>query len=266
MKRLWLSGAALALLILAGPAVANEKRPTVSFGALDALSAEAARAKAADWLKAVGKTDAATVQRLDAIWKQEQRTVLDRLGDTFALGDPDAARLLEQARDPLAPAPTKVPDVLTDAKRDAFYRANLGLAYARALSTRRVHEEALTVLKQFTPEQVADPAAYLFHKAVSEHALLRKDEAKRSIRRLLEEAAPVAPERYKTVALLMQLDMAAWKDKDLGDIARKMKNVERRLDLARGGPDTQQKQKEILARLDEMIKKLENQAKKPGGS
>src|SRR5439155_25871430 len=108
-----------------------------------------------------------------------------------------------------------------------------------------------------TAEQVADPASFLFHRSVCEHGLLQKDEAKRSIRRLLEEAGSDAPERYKTVALLMQLDMAAWKDKDLSSIARKMKNVERRLDLARGGPQTQEKQDEIIARLDEMIKKLE---------
>ena len=64
----------------------------------------------------------------------------------------------------------------------------------------------------------------------------------------------------------MQLDMVAWKTKDLDDIARKMKDVERRLDLSRGGPVTQEKQRDILARLDEVIKKLENQQKKGGGT
>jgi len=155
--------------------------------------------------------------------------------------------------------------VFTDAKASEFYRANLGLAYARSLCTRRVHEEALAVLKLFNPDQVVDPASFLFHRAVSEHAMLQKPDATKTIRRLLEEAAAASPERYKTVALLMQLDMAAWKDKDLGDIARKMRVVEDRLELARGGPKTQEKQKEIIARLDEMIKKLENQAKKPPG-
>ena len=38
-----------------------------------------------------------------------------------------------------------------------------------------------------------------------------------------------------------------------------MDNIERRLDLARGGPQTQKIQKEVVARLDELIKKLENQ-------
>ena len=59
----------------------------------------------------------------------------------------------------------------------------------------------------------------------------------------------------------MLLDMQTWKDKDLGAVARKMKVVEDRLDLARGGPETQKKQKEIVARLDELIKELENKQK-----
>ena len=75
-----------------------------------------------------------------------------------------------------------------------------------------------------------------------------------------------SPERYKTVGALMLLDMQAWKDKDLGAVARKMGNIERRLELARGGPHTQKLQKEVVARLDELIKELENKAKKQGGS
>ena len=100
---------------------------------------------------------------------------------------------------------------------------------------------------------MVEPAAYLFHRAVAEHALLNKGEATKTIIRLLEDAV-TSPERYKTVSALMLLDMQAWKDKDLGSIARKMENIERRLDLARGGPQTQKLQKEVIARLDEIIK------------
>ncbi len=55
--------------------------------------------------------------------------------------------------------------------------------------------------------------------------------------------------------------MTTWQEKDLGAIARKMDNIERRLDLARGGPQTQKMQKEVVLRLDELIKEMENQAK-----
>jgi hypothetical protein len=251
------------LCVLAGSqalAAAETKKEAAAFGALDAASAPAAQAAALAWLKQAGKADPATLRQFELLWKQEDRSVLDRVADTLALGDAAAARLLTEANDPNAPAPMAIPDAFQNAKAPAFYRANLALAYARALSNRRVHEEALAILKIVRPEQVVDPAAYLFHRAVCEHALLMKPEATRSITRLLDDAAE-APERYKTVAALMMLDIQTWKEKDLGAVARKMDNIERRLELARGGPQTQKLQKEVVARLDELIKELENKAK-----
>jgi hypothetical protein len=261
----WVSACLVAGLFFQGAPrlLGDEKRaPVVTFGALEATSAEAARSQAEAWLKQVGKTDAATTERMAAIWKSD-RPVLDRLADTFALGDAKAARLLADAADPRTPAPTEVPAVLKDPKATAFYRANMSLIYARLLSNRRIHEEALEALKGVGAEQVVDPAAYLFHRAVCEHAMLAKDQAWRTISRLLDEAVG-APDRYKTVGALMLLDMQTWKDKDLGSVARKMGNVERRLELARGGPQTQKLQKEIVSRLDELIKELENKAKGSG--
>jgi hypothetical protein len=58
----------------------------------------------------------------------------------------------------------------------------------------------------------------------------------------------------------MHLDMLTWQDKDLGWISRKMGVIKDRLDIARGGQKTQKMQKEVLVRLDEMIKELENTA------
>jgi len=257
VKRLWVPIAMLAVHLMVGSlAFGNDKKP--SFGALESVTAEAAKAKLAGWLKEVGKSDPATLAKLEAIWKESQRSVLDRTADSFALGDPVAAQLLAEARDPLAPAPVVLPSVFKNEKASAFYRANLGLIYARALVNRRVYEEALATLKLFGADQVVDPSAFLFHRAVCEHAMQQKPDATKTIGRLLEEGASISPDRYKTVATLMLLDMYTWKDKDLGDIARKMDNIERRLDIARGGPETQRQQKEVLNRLDELIKKLEN--------
>jgi hypothetical protein len=123
------------------------------------------------------------------------------------------------------------------------------------LSQRGIHEEALATFRAIPATEVVDPAALLFHRSVSEHALLLKDDAGRTIERLLEVAG--TPERYQTVGLLMLLDMQTWKDKDLAAVARKMGNIGRRLDLARGGPVTQKLQREVIFRLDELIKQLE---------
>jgi hypothetical protein len=257
------SSLALALSVAVGIApiaLAAEPARPVRFGTLESTPAAAAKAKAAAWLKESGRTDSAVQAQFDKIWAEDV-SVLDRVVRTFEL-DPAIAKLLTDARDPGTLAPTQVPDVIKNAKA-TFFKANLAFAYGRALSARNVHEEAIEAFKQTVPEQVVDPGSYLFHRAISEHALLEKAAATKTIDRLLDDVG-TAPERYRTVAALMALDMHTWSEKDLDSIARKMKNVERRLDLSRGGPKTQKIQKEIVARLDEMIKELENKNKGNG--
>lgn len=241
-------------LLPAQPAWSKENAKV--FGTLKAPTAVAAREEALAWLRATGKADPATQSRFQAIWSEEDRPLLDRLASTFSLADAEAARLLSEAQNHNRPTPSDVPAILSDNSRPIFFRANLGLAYARSLAERRDYEGALAVLRLFQPQQVADPAVYFFNRAVAEHALAQKAEANRSIVGLMEDVAQV-PDRYRVVALLMYQDMQDWEDKDLGDIARKMDNIERRLALARGGPRTQKLEREVISRLDELIKKLE---------
>jgi hypothetical protein len=268
--RLCLPALTLAVLVLGSAPLAARAdkgagRETLSFGTLRAPSSETARAQALAWLKSAGKSDAGAMKRFDAIWADSERSLTDRLADTFALGDAEAAGLLAVVRDPVRPAPTTVPAVLTDSRRPAYFRANLALAYGKALCRRRVYEEALGALKGIRPDQLVEPATYFFHRAVAEHALALKTEANRSIIGLLEDVADV-PDRYRMVAALMYQDMVSWRQKDLGDIVRKMDNIERRLELARGGPQTQKIQKEVVARLDEIIKKLESSSESNQGA
>jgi tetratricopeptide (TPR) repeat protein len=259
-QRKWtlVAGALAAAVLCGSPALAEDAKKTAkdtsSFGVLQAPKADAVKAQALAWLKATGKMDEAA---FTAIWESDKPT-LDKVALTLALGDSDAAQLLTQARDDSNPAPTAVPALLKDATKPLFYRANLALAYGKALAARKVYDEALEALKAVRPEQVIDPASYFFHKAVAEHALMLKTEADDSIFRLLDDVVD-APERYKMVAALMHFDMMTWQEKDLGWISRKMDVVKDRLELTRGGKKTQKMQKEIVARLEEMIKELENQ-------
>jgi hypothetical protein len=252
--------AALTILALAGFAAA-EPTKVYTFSTLKAPTTEAVKAKADIWLKAIKADDASLAKAAD-IWAQSDRSTLDRLIDVIAVALPESAKILTDARDPAAPAPTELPALLKDSKVEPFVRSNLALVYSRALAGKRVYEEALEALKVATPEVVCDPAAYYFHKAVTEHALVQKSAALQSIARLIDDVAD-APERYRTVSILMVLDMQRWKDedKDLENIARLMDNIERRLDLSRGGPKTQEIQKRVLNRLDEVIKEIENQIK-----
>jgi hypothetical protein len=263
----WILSLAVASALCGGTVLAGEgekkaAKELPSFGILRAPAPEQARSQAQDWLKGVGKTDEKMTKEFEALWASEA-TLLDKVTSTFELGDPAAKKLLDEARDPKAPAPQTVPAEIKNAK-SSFYRANLALAYAKALSNRRIYEEGLEALKAVRPENVVDPSSYLFYKAVAEHALLLKNEADDTILRLLDDVVD-APERHKMVAALMHFDMRQWRDKDLGWITRKMGNIERRLDLSRGGPKTQKMQKEVVMRLDEIIKQLEKQDDGNGG-
>jgi hypothetical protein len=190
--------------------------------------------------------------------------VLDRVAQTFVLGDPAAAQLLADAANPNTPAPMAVPAVLTDKDASPFLKSNLALSYARLLVQRRVFEQALAALNATQASQVVDPGSYLFHKAICQHGLLQREDARDTIDHMITDVIDVQ-ERYKSVGVLMLLDMQTWKSKDLGAVARLMDNSARMLDLSRGGPNTQKVQKEIVHRLDELIKELENKQKQQDG-
>ena len=165
-----------------------------------------------------------------------------------------------------------MPAVIAD-ETDLFVKANLAAAYARALAGKKVYEEALVAVRGVKAEEVVDPSAFLFFKAVAEHSVAgyqkaRKVDAVGSLTRLLDDATDT-PDRYKMVATLMFFDLQNWSkdEKDLSNIGKLMDSSGRRLDLARGGQTTQDIQKRIVFRLDEKIKELEEKAKDgpPGG-
>ena len=242
---------------------APTKPAVVGFGTLKAVPEDAAKAKLEPWLRTLDTFDS---DRFTSVWAQTDRPVADRVLDLILAARPDAAEALASAGDLFAPAPTALPAVLKDESVPPFARGTLAVAYARALGTKRVYEEALEALKGVRPEDVADPAAFYFYKAVAEHALIQREPAATSIARLLDDVAD-APDRYRVVATLMFFDLQNWPkdEKDLANIEKLMDNSGRRLDLARGGPKTQDIQKKIVFRLDEKIKELENMAKGGGG-
>jgi hypothetical protein len=238
------------------------RTPTFGFSTLRMMTEEAAKSQAIEWLRASGRYDAATVER---IWNDQGRSLIDRTADVLALGLPPAQVALQQVRDPNAPPPETAPAFVKDNNLDPFVRTNLALAFAKAAVNRKAYEEALDALNGGVAEKAVDPAAFLFFKAVCEHATIQKNAATRSILRLLDEVAD-APDRYKLVASLMFFEMQNWSPdpKDLANIERLMDNSGRRLELARAGEKTQDIQRKIIFRLDELIKELENQQKNGG--
>jgi hypothetical protein len=261
--RKWLTTAVVAAGLGLGSALpapaADNTKAEYTFGSLRTTAPEAAKAQAEAWLKKVGKFDQAAFEK---VWADADASVLDRTVATLELGSPEAKAAMAAARNAAVDAPKDVPAVIKDEKTDSYLRANLALGFARAMTTARVYEESLAALSGVKPEAVVDPACYFFHRAVAEHALMKKDDAMRSIVRLLDDVAD-APDRYAMLGRILFVEMATWKkdEKDLANIRRLMDNSERRLAHARGGKITQDIQKKIVFRLDELIKEKENQAK-----
>ena len=256
------AAAALATGLFAAPTPAAENtvpRPGYGFSTLRPMPADAARAKAEAYLKAAGRHDA---DRVAAVWAKTDLTLLDKVADTLAMGSTEAEALVADARRADSPAAAVVPAFLSDAKLDPFARANLALVFARANANKRAYEEALVALAGVTPEQVVDPAGFFFFKAVAEHATMKRDAALASIVRLRDDVTD-SPDRYNRVGLMMIADMIAWNPdpKDFTNIGRLMDNSGRRLDLSRPGDKTQDIQKRIVFRLDELIKEAESKCK-----
>ncbi|MEX0585988.1 MAG: hypothetical protein WD176_05055, partial [Pirellulales bacterium] len=134
---------------------------------------------------------------------------------------------------------------------------NARLLYGRWLAHHQLYDELLEAVKGMQPEQVVDPASLLFYQMVANHRLLRADECTAAATTLLERAKDI-PQRYEAVARLAVADISGLKDESLDHIARRMQDIERRLDLGRAGPATRGQQNGVIESLDKMIKKLDD--------
>ncbi len=260
--RKWLTTAVVAAGLGLGAtmsASAADTKTEFTFGTLRAATPEVAKPRRKPGSRRSGSSTRPPSTRFG---RSRKRRFSIALWPSLELGNDVAKKVLAEANHADVDAPKAVPAILTDEKQDIYLRANLALGFARGLTNGRVYEESLTALSGIKAEQTVDPAAYFFHRAVAEHALIKKDDAMRSIVRLIDDVTD-APDRYKMLATIMFLDMGNWKkdEKDLGNIRRLMDNSERRLSQARGGKITQTIQKKIVFRLDELIKEMEQQAK-----
>ena len=225
-----------------------------------APAATETRSKVRHWVAAQGVTDKAVLEQIGKAWAFDKQPmsggrVLDMVVDTFSSVDGKTKAFVASCQ---LEAGTPVPDAGILEGKDAFYTANMQLFYGRFLARKQMYDEALDLLAALETRTVVDPAGLLYFKAVCEHQLLKKTESLATIRTLLENTTAV-PLRYKTTAELMQHDLQSLKKDSLTEISRKMKDVERRLELGRGGQRVQKEEDEIVASLDAIIEKLEQQ-------
>ena len=129
----------------------------------------------------------------------------------------------------------------------------------RTLCLQQKYESAIVVskFKSRTPEMH-------FWKSVALFKLNKKEEASSELKNVLEPMKPHnLPERYMVVASMMKDELdERWSKDDLDNTARKMDNVQRRLELGLAKSDTLKLQKEIIDDLDKKIKDAEDQINK----
>ncbi len=228
---------------------------------------EVVKAKTMEWVENQ-KTDSKVVESIEKKWGNDSRSpeeLLELVVETFQQVDLDTKRFVERCvyqRSPFIPQGNAL---LEREEMGEFYRANMGLFYGCYLSRRKLYDDALVVFKKTDVKQVIDPSLYFFYLAICQQKLFLKKESIETLEQLLENTEQV-PESYLNVARLMKYEIAKIKEKSIGEISHKMGDSRRRLDLGHGGPKAQTIQKEIIALLDELIKKKEEQSKSSSSS
>lgn len=108
---------------------------------------------------------------------------------------------------------------------------------------------------------------HTFYRLTNNFMLNNKEEAIKLADQIIHDFNEI-PQRYRDLAFIMRADMDTWQNErdDLEDISREMNKIKNRLKNNRGGKKTQDLQKDVLARLEKMIKDredaIENQKKK----
>lgn len=121
------------------------------------------------------------------------------------------------------------------------------------------YEQAVAFLsKANVPQEMA--ARKNFYLAVSYYNLHDKRRCLQHLDNI--EFLQEVPQRYITVSMLIKSDVLQWKDGDLAEVARDMRDAKNRLSNAFGGPKTQKIQRDIVTKLDKLIKEKEDELRK----
>ena len=239
--------------------------PLVAVPTLKPPTVEELRRQVHAWLDERQAADAVRRQ-VDALWPTEGVSsrgseMLDRLAASFSLADDRAKALVEACAKPRASV--KLPEVawLDSETTPAFQRHNLRLLYARWLSHERLYDELLEQTTGIEPTDVVDPASLLFYRGVACHWLLQKEAGLKILDRLLNDVVN-PPQRYKSLATLMRLDLQSLDEKTLDHIARRMDDIQRHLELGRAGKKVVKIEDGVIESLDKLIKEMEEEEKK----
>lgn len=220
-------------------------------------SAADVRASLAPWLDSVDGAQAAEAGgEAAAAWRSVEAgdgDLLDAAVLSLACGEPRVAAVVAAA----ARGEDPPLDWLSEPSTPSLVGDTIKLWWGRELVRRDRFDEALPVLVDLDVQASVDPASLLFHRAACQHWLLATGDAAESLETLLEREDEI-PVRYARVAALLLADLDALRDDSLDHIARRMRDVTRRLGQGRTGAATRDVQDGVIASLDKLIKDLED--------
>jgi hypothetical protein len=217
------------------------------------------------WIQ--GRPEQLLRDQLGEAWRQggagDRDTPLDRIFRIFMAADPRCVGLRDAVAGGSPAAVAEAAGWLLDGDDAAstderFLRETVSLWLGRELVRRQRFDEALPWLGGLDVETSVDPVSLLFYQAACEHWLLRIEPALASLDRLLEREEEI-PVRYARLARMLRVDLEPLEEDSLDHIARRMRDVTRRLDLGHAGNRVRGVQDEVVAALDKLIKKLEDQ-------
>ncbi len=249
------------LLLLVGASLCLAVEPRLEMGTWHPPSVEQVRDRVFAWLTE-RKPAPADRAKAEAIWEVKGESpsateVLERLIRTVAVIDENAKKLVALCSQPAAPRTLPPQSWLVDPQTPDWIAKNFRVWYGRWLAQQRLFDEAAEQLDGIQAEEVVDPATLLFYQAVVHHRLLNREVAADALARLLD-APDSCPRRYVTIARLMEADLKDLKEESLDHIARRMEDIQRRLDLGRAGPKVREIQDGVVKSLDKLIEELES--------
>ena len=201
---------------------------------------------------------------IDAVWapvleNDAGQELFDLMTRTVAIADPklaDWVRRCQAGAGPMSPE-TEFPAVDLSLY-PPLVRNHLILLRARLLVWWQLYDEAAASLEPLTPQSVADPATLLFYRAAIQYRLRDREAGLATLAQLMEHESRL-PQRFASVARLMQSDLKGYKPDSLDEVARLMDSVRIRLHHGRAGTRVRKEEDEVIAKLEKMIDDMEKQ-------
>lgn len=201
---------------------------------------------------------ARSVRKYLASAEATSQNFLDHVIAGLEIGDADVARFVEKLATAKRDDKIHSSNLLDNNSCHRFVSDHVRLLYGRWLARHDLFDESLGHLQKIDVNDVLDPATLLYYRGLMEHQLLKPKACIKTLERL-QENEDALPRRYAVLAKLMMADMKRLETDSLDEISRMMGDIRRRTDLSRSGTRVRDKEEDVIEKLDNLIKKLEEQ-------